>query len=103
MFYRRIVFAVAIAAGFSLLLHGRALAYVEYCGATANVISVGSAANAPTDTYALLLTAGTPRTVSGSVSVNTTDGWYSVPFGDTVLTKREMRYRTPTATFTEPN
>lgn len=100
MFCRRIFFSAVIAVAFSVLLHGRALAYVEYCGASAAVVPVAAATNAPADTYALLLTAGTPRTVSGSVTMKTTDGWYSVPFTDVALAKQEMRYRTPTASFT---
>lgn len=85
---------------FGSLTHGRALAIVEYCGATANLAPVGVPSDTPATMYALSLSANSARTVSGHVALQTDNGWFEVPFDGVNLTSRTRRYQGPSVVFT---
>ncbi len=97
--FRVALFAAGIFA-FVGAAHGRALAIVEYCGASASLTPVGAATGTPATTYAVRLSANSSRTVSGDISVQTDDGWYEIPFDGVNLTARTRRFEGPSAVFT---
>jgi hypothetical protein len=93
---------VALILLFTVVAHGRALAIVEYCGATVQVAPVEvSAAGAPAATYAMTFSANSSRTVSGDVVFHSVDGnWFDVAFPKTDLEKETHRYQSTAAQFT---
>lgn len=91
---------VAASLAFFAATHGRALAVVEYCGASASLTPVGVAgADTPTATYAITLWANSSRTVSGHIAVQGESGWYDIAFNGVNLTPRTHRYRGPSVLF----
>ncbi len=98
---RAALFATCVVV-FSALVHARALAIVEYCGATVQLVPVdGATLVSPATVFAMTFSADTPRTVSGHVAVHSQDGtWYDIAFSNVDLKLRSRRYQTPSALFT---
>lgn len=102
---KRVLLIAAVAAGISLWLDTRAQALTELCPATAsqlNVLDGASGAKAGT-TFSYELVALSAETVSGTLSIQTDDGWYQVPFGPVALTGHKESYTMGQASFVREN
>ncbi len=81
-----------------LFVHARAEAMVEYCPAMVTMSPAGAPGAAPgaaprASTYALWLSASTPRNVSGRAAIHTDAGWYVVNVPETALTQVTQQWK----------
>jgi hypothetical protein len=77
----------------------RGSAYTEYCPVDVSVRPVGVAAGQPSTLYSAVLSALTPRTVSGTIVLGTADSWYAVPFENQQLQPVDERWQDQFATY----
>lgn len=98
--FRLSLLFVAFVAAVAGIGTGRAVAGVEYCGATVAALPVGGRGDASPAVYALVFSADNPRAVSGSATLHTDGGYFSVDFKDVPIVAHTEHYRAPWVTFT---
>src|SRR5208283_4143129 len=84
-----------------------AQAAIEYCPARAQLepAGVGAAADgslAPSSLFSLVLSGLSSRSVSGTLTMHTNGGWYTLPFANVVLTQYQEQWTDRYNSFTSP-